>query len=121
MQDAIYLNVEIPTDPVSATIPVTQGCDAKFVVNPVLVAEDGQQFPTDLALGAAVLVIEVNRTQTVRIDSTLDANTTVSFVIPAEIADSCTARSTWQIIRICALACPQVCDVSPGRREDPSI
>lgn len=99
VQDAIYLNVEIPGSPVNATIPVNQGCNASFSVNPVAIADNGEQYPWHFDDGDEIfMVISVDKNTVVRIDPVVDTNTTVSFVVPADVCDDCTNRSTYRIV-----------------------
>ncbi len=50
-QDAMYFNVELPTDAVSAVIPVTLGCNSNFTVSQITTGDPGQQFPADFKPG----------------------------------------------------------------------
>jgi hypothetical protein len=41
----MFFNVELPTDPVSAIIPVTKGCNASFSINKVASGDPGEFVP----------------------------------------------------------------------------
>lgn len=89
----MHFNIQIPTDPVSAIIPVTQGCDVSFTLDQLATADNRKQSPVNFQVGDTVtMTIEINRTTTLRIDAILDANT-ASFTIPAETADD--SASNW--------------------------
>jgi hypothetical protein len=96
----LYLNVEIPGSPATGVIPVTLGCSASFTVNPVAIADNGEQYPWTFSDGDEIfMIVSVNSNTIVRIDAVADGNM-VRFTIPADICDQCTAWSTFRIINL---------------------
>ena len=93
----MHFTVELPTDSVNATIPVTRGCSASFSVNPVAIADNGEKFPWTFSDGDEIfMIVSVNSNTVVRIDA--DGNTVR---IPADICDQCrTAWSTFKIVQV---------------------
>jgi hypothetical protein len=92
--------IELPTGPITATIPVTLACSSSFSVNQINTGDPGQLFPADFREGETVaMIIEISKTQSVNIDATLDAST-ASFTIGADVCDQVrTTWSTWQVIK----------------------
>ena len=96
MED-LFFNVEVPTTVISRVIPVTQGCDAKFVVSPIATADNGEKFPSHFQDGDEIFMVVSVKGQTLRVDATTDRK----FVIPSSICDQCRTRwSTWRIFLV---------------------
>ena len=94
----MFFDVQLPTGPVSATIPVTLGCSAIFTVNQQATGAAGEPYPVEFGMGDSAVLFAKIKNQTFQVDATITGST-ASFVIPADICDQARNFDSWVIVK----------------------